>query len=442
MTDNVHEFTVSEISQVLKQTVEQAFSFVRVRGEISGLKRASSGHVYFSLKDENAVLNGICWKGLAEKLPFSIEDGLEVIATGKITTYQNRSNYQIIVEWMEPAGIGALMALLEKRKQELAKEGLFSPERKKKLPYMPSVIGVITSPTGAVIRDILHRLSERFPAHVLLWPVPVQGEGAAEKIAAAIKGFNNMPEGGEIPRPDVLIVARGGGSLEDLWAFNEEIVVRAVASSSIPLISAVGHETDTTLIDLAADKRAPTPTAAAEIAVPVRDELMAYLYDIQKRLFSGITRFIEEKQNYTKALARGLVSPRQMMETMTQRLDDWSERLAAGMSKLLEHKRNELKYISGSLTPQTITQMVKLMQQKLEPYGKLLESYHYKKVLARGFALVRNKKGKVINSVLSVTSGMAMEIEFHDGRKKAVAEGKNTKKKQKKEQDKLQKSMF
>ena len=263
---NVPEFSVSELSHRLKRSVEESFAWVRVRGEISGFKRPASGHLYFALKDADAVLDAVCWKGQAARLGVKPEDGLEVICSGKLTTYPGRSKYQMIVERMELAGLGALMAMLEQRKKKLAAEGLFDAERKRALPYLPRVIGVVTSPTGAVIRDILHRLHDRFPTRVLLWPVLVQGEGAADQVARAIAGFNALPADGPVPRPDILIVARGGGSLEDLMAFNEESVVRAAAASRIPLISAVGHETDTTLIDFASDRRAPTPTAAAEMA--------------------------------------------------------------------------------------------------------------------------------------------------------------------------------
>src|SRR5690606_18080221 len=261
--------------------------------EISGLKQAGSGHIYFSLKDSDAVLSGICWKGVATRLTFLLEDGLEVICAGKISTFPGQSKYQIIASHLEPAGEGALMALLEKRKQALAAEGLFDEVRKKPLPLLPKVIGVVTSPSGAVIRDILHRITERFPVHVIVWPVLVQGKGAKEQITAAIKGFNTLPQGGGVPRPDLIIVARGGGSLEDLWAFNEEEVVRAAAASDIPLISAVGHETDTTLIDYAADRRAPTPTAAAEIAVPVRAEWLAGVMDYRPRLHNAVSRMLQ-----------------------------------------------------------------------------------------------------------------------------------------------------
>src|SRR5580658_9182206 len=282
---NLPELTVSELSASLKRTVEDTYGYVRVRGEISGYRGPhSSGHVYLALKDESAKIDAVIWKGVFGRMRIKPEEGLEVIVTGKLTTYPSRSSYQIIVETLEPAGIGALMALLEERKQKLAAEGLFDEARKQLLPYLPNVIGVVTSPTGAVIRDILHRLADRFPRHVLLWPVKVQGDGAADEIAAAIRGFNALPAEGPIPRPDLLIVARGGGSIEDLWSFNEEIVVRAAADSMIPLISAVGHETDVTLIDFAADRRAPTPTAAAEIAVPVKADLLARIDDLARRL--------------------------------------------------------------------------------------------------------------------------------------------------------------
>ena len=281
---NVAEFTVSELSAALKRTVEDAYAYVRVRGEVSGYRGPhSSGHVYFALKDEGAKIDAVIWKGTFARMRLKPEEGMEVVVTGRLTTYPNRSSYQIVIETLAPAGVGALMALLEERKRKLAAEGLFDQARKQLLPFLPEVIGVVTSPTGAVIRDILHRLADRFPRHVLVWPVKVQGEGAAEQIAAAIRGFNALPERGSILRPDLLIVARGGGSLEDLWAFNEEIVVRAAAESLIPLISAVGHETDVTLIDFAADRRAPTPTAAAEMAVPVRAELIAELMSKARR---------------------------------------------------------------------------------------------------------------------------------------------------------------
>src|SRR5213595_3892358 len=290
---NAPEFTVSELSSALKRTVEDAYGHVRVRGEISGFRGPhSSGHCYFALKDEGAKIEAVIWKFAHARMRFKPQEGLEVIATGKLTTYPARSSYQIVIESLEPAGLGALMALLEERKRKLGAEGLFDEARKQLLPFLPEVIGVVTSPTGAVIRDILHRLADRFPRHVIVWPVKVQGDGSAEQVAAAIRGFNALPETGRIPRPDLLIVARGGGSLEDLWSFNEEIVVRAAASSLIPLIAAVGHETDVTLIDFAADIRAPTPTAAAERAVPVRAELIAETLDFGKRTIACMNRVL------------------------------------------------------------------------------------------------------------------------------------------------------
>ncbi|MVT50937.1 exodeoxyribonuclease VII large subunit [Bradyrhizobium yuanmingense] len=319
---NAPEFTVSELSLSLKRTVEDAFGHVRVRGEISGFRGAhSSGHCYFALKDESAKIEAVIWKGVHSRMRFKPQEGLEVIATGKLTTYPGSSKYQIVIEALEPAGIGALMALMEERKKKLAAEGLFDEARKQLLPWLPEVIGVVTSPTGAVIRDILHRLEDRFPRRVLVWPVKVQGDGSAEQVAAAIRGFNALPEGGRIPRPDVLIVARGGGSLEDLWSFNEEIVVRAAAESMIPLISAVGHETDITLIDFVADKRAPTPTAAAEMAVPVRSDLFVEVGDLGRRTRAYWQRAQESRRSELRAAARALPAAGDLLAIPRQRLD-------------------------------------------------------------------------------------------------------------------------
>src|SRR6187401_2954410 len=305
--NNVVEWTVSELSSALRRTVEDAYGYVRVRGEVSGFKGASpSGHVYFRLKDDKAVLEAVIWKGTFGRMRVRPEEGLDVIVSGKLTTFAGSSKYQIVVETIELAGIGALMKLLEERKKKLAAEGLFDEARKQLLPFLPEVIGVITSPTGAVIRDILHRLADRFPRHVIVWPVKVQGDGSAEQVAAAIRGFNALPEDARIRRPDLLIVARGGGSLEDLWSFNEEIVVRAAAGSMIPLISAVGHETDITLIDFAADKRAPTPTAAAEMAVPVRSELMVEVAGLARRTMVCWQRSQESRRNELRAAVRAL----------------------------------------------------------------------------------------------------------------------------------------
>ncbi|MCA1363276.1 exodeoxyribonuclease VII large subunit [Bradyrhizobium sp. IC3069] len=319
---NAPEFTVSELSLSLKRTVEDAFGHVRVRGEISGFRGAhSSGHCYFALKDESAKIEAVIWKGVHSRMRFKPQEGLEVIATGKLTTYPGSSKYQIVIEALEPAGIGALMALMEERKKKLAAEGLFDEARKQLLPWLPEVIGVVTSPTGAVIRDILHRLEDRFPRRVLVWPVKVQGDGSAEQVAAAIRGFNALSEGGRIPRPDVLIVARGGGSLEDLWSFNEEIVVRAAAESMIPLISAVGHETDITLIDFVADKRAPTPTAAAEMAVPVRSDLFVEVGDLARRTRACWQRAQESRRSELRAAARALPAAGDLLAIPRQRLD-------------------------------------------------------------------------------------------------------------------------
>jgi exodeoxyribonuclease VII large subunit len=329
---NAPEFTVSELSSALRRTVEDAYGHVRVRGEISGFRGAhSSGHCYFALKDETAKIEAVIWKSALYRMRFKPQEGLEVIATGKLTTYPGSSKYQIVIEQLEPAGIGALMALMEERKKKLAAEGLFDEARKQILPWLPEVIGVVTSPTGAVIRDILHRLEDRFPRRVLVWPVKVQGDGSAEQIAAAIRGFNALPEGVRIPRPDLLIVARGGGSLEDLWSFNEEIVVRAAADSLIPLISAVGHETDITLIDFAADKRAPTPTAAAEMAVPVRSELLIEVSALARRTFVCWQRGQEGRRNELRAAVRALPAAGELLAIPRQRLDGSAAALPRGL---------------------------------------------------------------------------------------------------------------
>src|SRR3954470_3227882 len=337
--DNAPPFSVSELAMRLKRTVEDAFGFVRVRGEISGWKRAASGHCYLCLKDEKAVLDGVMWKATAAALPFRPEDGIEVVATGKLTTYPGRSRYQIVIERLELAGQGALMALLDKRRRGLAAEGLFDESRKNKLPFHPRVIGVVTSPTGAVIRDILHRLADRCPTHVVVWPVPVQGEGAAPQIAAAVRGFDALAPGGPVPRPDLVIVARGGGSIEDLWAFNEEKVVRAVAACSIPIISAVGHETDTTLSDFAADVRAPTPTAAAEIAVPVRGDLLGNLRELGFRIERCARRSAERSGEQLEATLRRWPARETLLAPQQQRLDDLSDRLPRALRTELSHAR-------------------------------------------------------------------------------------------------------
>ncbi|MBT5676083.1 MAG: exodeoxyribonuclease VII large subunit, partial [Rhodospirillaceae bacterium] len=346
---NVEPYSVAELSNALKRSVEDNFGWVRVRGEISGFKRAASGHLYFALKDDKAVLDGVCWRGVAGKLGIAPEDGLEVIASGKLTTYPARSRYQLVVQSMEVAGEGALLKLLEERKKKLSSEGLFDEERRRALPYLPEIIGVVTSPTGSVIRDILHRIAERFPRRVLVWPVLVQGEKAAEQVAHAIKGFNALAPGGPTPRPDLLIVARGGGSLEDLWAFNEEIVVRAAAASDIPLISAIGHETDVTLIDLAADRRAPTPTAAAEMAVPVRVELIEGLLGQERRLVSATGRLLQDRRTRVQGLARGLPDASSLLGAAAQRLDDWSERLGNSARAALRVRKDHVEKLGYQL---------------------------------------------------------------------------------------------
>lgn len=441
---NVPEFSVSELSFALKREIETAFPRVRVRGEISQPSFPRSGHCYFRLKDENAVIDGVAWKGTIPRLGIKIEEGLEVIATGKLTTYAGSSRYQIIVDRLELAGEGALLKLLEDRRKKLAAEGLFDQDRKRPLPYLPNVVGVVTSPSGAVIRDILHRVSDRFPLRVLVWPVAVQGEKAAGEVAAAIAGFNKLPEEGPVPRPDVLIVARGGGSLEDLWAFNEEIVVRAAAASQIPLISAVGHETDTTLIDFASDRRAPTPTAAAEMAVPVRADLLAEVMDYGKRTISCMNRALREASTELAGLARGLGDPRQMIEERQQRVDVAGERLALGPKRVIEVKQQQIAAEARALrgagerykseVKQKVERQLdrvvqlgdRLLRHRADMFSrgtdrvaqaaKLLESYSFHSVLNRGFALVRDQDGQPVLTAAATSAGQTIGIEFADGR--------------------------
>jgi exodeoxyribonuclease VII large subunit len=465
--DNVPAFSVSELSGALKRAVEENFGWVRVRGEVSGFKRAASGHLYFALKDDKAVLDAVCWRGTAGRLGVQPEDGLEVIASGKLTTYPQRSRYQIVVESLEVAGEGALLKLLEERRRKLGAEGLFDEARKRALPYLPSVIGVVTSPTGAVIRDILHRISERFPRHVLLWPVLVQGDKAAGEVAAAIRGFNALQPGGAVPRPDVLIVARGGGSLEDLWAFNEEAVVRAAAESDIPLISAIGHEIDVTLIDMAADRRAPTPTAAAEMAVPVRAELIADLMGRERRLVSATARLLTERRRHLAGLERGLPDAASLLGAAAQRLDDWSERLANAargslrvradhVAKLgyqlprpretLAEKQRELARAAAGLQPRALRMHIaqslrqtgelggratratrrRIAQdgERLDALQRLLDSFSYERVLERGFVLVRDAGARPVTSAASLKPGMELALRFHDGDASAIAAGR------------------
>jgi len=432
--DNRPVFSVSDISQALKRTVEDNFSHVRVRGEISRLTVARSGHMYLTLKDENAVLDGVCWRGTVGRLSVSPEDGMEVIVTGRLSTYAGRSSYQIVIEQMEVAGEGALLKMLEDRRKKLLAEGLFDEDRKKDIPYIPEVIGVVTSPTGAVLRDIMHRLRDRFPRHVLLWPVNVQGDGAAGQVAAAIDGFNRMKEGGAVTRPDVLIVARGGGSLEDLWAFNEEVVVRAAAASVIPLISAVGHETDTTLIDFASDRRAPTPTAAAEMAVPVRTELIAQVADDGARLQRAIHRLLQDGARIIDGLARGIPDPARLAQEATLRLDERSEQLLRAKDVYLNDVRGEVARLAGGLispagqigrksdqlTAQVLawrrgmTAYLNERSNDLERQSLRLDGVSYQRVLDRGFALVTDDTGDLVNAA-SAKHGQSVNIRFKDG---------------------------
>ncbi|MDE2183099.1 MAG: exodeoxyribonuclease VII large subunit [Alphaproteobacteria bacterium] len=439
---NLPEFSVTELSAALKRTVEDAFPFVRVRGEISGLKFHSSGHVYFDLKDEKSVLNAIIWKGTVRGLKVRPESGLEVVCTGRVSTYGGSSRYQLVVEQVELAGLGALMAMLEERKRKLAAEGLFDTNRKKALPFLPEVIGVVTSPTGAVIRDIMHRLDDRFPRRVLLWPVTVQGEKAAAEIVIAIRGFAAFPVAG-LPRPDVLIVARGGGSLEDLMPFNDEAVVRAVAACPIPVISAVGHETDTTLIDFAADRRAPTPTAAAEMAVPVRTELVAQTLDFERRMVRCFGRSMEDRHQSLRQLARILPRADQLFAQPRQRLDAAAERLGHGLRRNLEAHRRAFIGIAAQLRPSGLKnrlsaclERAKALALRLERcYGarlneargelegllRVLDSVSHQAVLARGFAVVRGADGRLRRNAAAVVHGEALLLTFTDGSVPALA---------------------
>lgn len=373
LRENIHEFTVSELSFALKRQIEENFSHVRVRGEIGRISRPASGHLYLDLKDDRSVLAAVIWKGVAASFRIKPEQGLEVIATGRLTTFPGKSTYQLVIEHLEPAGIGALMALLDERRKKLAAEGLFDVARKKPLPFLPGVVGVVTSPSGAVIRDILHRLADRFPRHVLVWPVLVQGERAAAEIAAAIEGFNRLSPLGPVPRPDLLIVARGGGSLEDLWAFNEEIVVRAAAASAIPLIAAVGHETDTTLIDFAADRRAPTPTAAAEMAVPVRAELLAQLLDRAGRLLQAQSRFFSDRDIRLQGLSRALPKPQDLLGVARQRADFISQRLLRALYDLVGRRERALAAAGGRLRPQIFRRELRTHQTRLADLGRRME---------------------------------------------------------------------
>jgi exodeoxyribonuclease VII large subunit len=442
---NLPEITVSELSGAIRRTVEEGFPLVRVRGEISGLKAAASGHTYFDLKDEKAVLNAIIWKQQARAIRIRPEPGMDVVCTGRVTTYPGSSRYQLIVEQMELAGQGALMALLEERRKRLLAEGLFDTARKRKLPFLPAVIGVVTSPTGAVIRDIMHRLNDRFPRRVLLWPVAVQGEKAAPEIAAAITGFNAL-DGKMLPRPDLLIVARGGGSLEDLMAFNDEAVVRAAAASAIPLISAVGHETDTTLIDFAADVRAPTPTAAAELAVPVRSDLIAATLDLERRALRCFSKGMQDRRRHLTQLARILPKAETLFAQPRQRFDAAAERLSGALGRNLAAHRAELAEVAALLRPRVIAQRFALSRERaaalegrarrahmahhaaaaraLAGLTRVLDGISYRAVLARGFALVRGEGGVIRRRAAALAPGESLTLVFADGEAAAVAAGK------------------
>lgn len=438
---NLPEYTVSELSRRIKGILEETFSFVRVRGEIGECKLHPSGHLYFSLKDDNSVLAAVSWRGQANKLGIRPETGMEVVCTGRITTYAGQSKYQLVVESISLAGKGALLKLLEDRRRKLQAEGLFDASRKRPLPFLPEVIGVVTSPVGAVIRDILHRIEDRFPRRVILWPVAVQGEDAAEQIAAAIRGFNSLPKDGEPPRPDLIIVARGGGSLEDLMPFNEEIVVRAAAESKIPLISAIGHETDTTLIDYASDYRAPTPTAAAEKAVPVLSNLLAQVLDDGKRLDSSIIRLTQIWRERTSLLGRALGDPLHFIEPLMQRLDERGERLLLACKGYFQKNGSRLAEAAGKLRhPEdslhlAVTRLqhqahrleifskerISEAQKRLEKTVSVLSALSPRAVLERGYSLVY-KAERVVISANALKAGDEIEIEFRDGKRKAVTE--------------------
>ncbi|WP_343518539.1 exodeoxyribonuclease VII large subunit [Sphingomonas sp.] len=414
--DNAAPLSVGELSMKLKRMVEGEFGHVRLRGEISGYKRAASGHAYLCLKDADAVIDAVMWRGPAALVPFSPQDGIEVVATGKLTTYPGRSKYQIVIERMELAGEGALMALFEKLKAQLAGEGLFDPARKKPLPFAPQTIGVVTSPTGAVIRDILHRLEDRFPTHVLVWPVKVQGQGAAEEVAAAVRGFDAMPADGPVRRPDLVIVARGGGSIEDLWAFNEEVVVRAVAACSIPVISAVGHETDTSLCDYAADMRAPTPTAAAEMAVPVRAELANAVATMGLRAERCARRYHERGGERLQALVRVLPRRDALLGPQRQKADDMGARLDRALERRVTVARGVLDRAAGALRPAVLERKLDTLRHRLEGAGKLLDAVNPDNLLQRGYVRVGAKaSGKVIASAADARAAGAVTLHFRDG---------------------------
>jgi exodeoxyribonuclease VII large subunit len=442
---NARAYTVSELAFALKRTLEDTYGFVRVRGELSKVTRHSSGHCYLSIKDDRACIDGVIWKTQVRALACRPEQGLEVIVTGRITTYPASSKYQIVIETMEPAGVGALLAQLERLKTKLAAEGLFDAARKRPLPASPAVIGVITSPTGAVIRDILHRIRDRWPCHVMVWPVVVQGDQAAAQVRAAIAGFNALGPGGPVPRPDVLIVARGGGSIEDLWAFNDEALARAAAASAIPLISAVGHETDTTLIDFVSDRRAPTPTAAAEIATPVLAELKAAVADGQARLVRAVARQAETRRARLTAASRGLPRPGDMLALARQRFDLAAGRLGAGLERNAAAHERALARVAGRLSPGLLqrpqrqkaerlaevhARLKPCIARRLDRAAEILAGLDRHRValnpegpLKRGFALVWRADGSLARHADRLNAGEPVRLEFQDGRRSAVIDG-------------------
>ncbi len=458
---NNPEYTVTEISGAVKRVLEGEFAHVRIRGELGRVTMPRSGHVYLDLKDDRSVLSAVIWKGVAARLSVQPEEGMEVIATGRITTFGGQSKYQLIIEDIEPAGAGALMAMLDKRRRMLAAEGLFDEARKQPIPYLPEIIGVVTPPTGAVIRDILHRLRDRFPRKVLIWPVAVQGANCAPQVARAIEGFNALTPGGAMPRPDLIIVARGGGSLEDLWGFNEEIVVRAAAASRIPLISAVGHETDTTLIDYAADRRAPTPTAAAEMAVPVRLDLLAWLDGQSGRLTRALTGGVSLRGQRLRDLSRALPRAETLLDAPRQRLDMLSDRLPAALIRTVQLRRVALSDHAGALRPALLRRAIQTerrnlatasdrlspdrlrldlerknrdlatlarrlsdagqrqittWRQRTQELDRLRLTLGYEATLQRGYAVVRDEAGAVLTTKAEAASARALEIQFADGR--------------------------
>ena len=442
---NAQAYSVSELSFALKRTLEDAYGFVRLRGELSKVTFHSNGHVYLSIKDDKACIDGVVWKGSVRGLSVRPEQGLEVIVTGKVTTYPMGSRYQIVIETMEAAGLGALLAQLERLKARLQDEGLFEAARKRPLPSMPGVVGVITSPTGAVIRDILHRIRDRWPCRVVVWPVVVQGEAAAAQVCAAIEGFNRMEAGGALPRPDIIIVARGGGSVEDLWPFNDETLARTVAAGTIPLISAVGHETDTTLIDFVSDRRAPTPTAAAEMATPVLSELKAAVADYERRLARCGGRLLEERRTRLASAARGLPRPTELIGMAQQRFDLASGRLAAALERNTAVHERELVRASARLSHAALARKVEDARQRLSQanlrlnrtvgfnfdrealrvahIGKLLSSLSPRAPLERGYALIHRADGSLARSAEALAAGEALVLEFRDGKRGATVDG-------------------